>query len=116
MFLRHKIRREDGKEHRWSVVENRRVEGGRVVNARCYTSAKSTTASGGLEPRDRGLRRRGTIGADRAVPRGPAQVLDCDVVSIRLSGIRLRRPRHSLREAGFICNPRLKKGRVGAKE
>ena len=32
MFLRHKIRRKDGKEHRaWSVVENRRVEGGRVV-------------------------------------------------------------------------------------
>ena len=28
MFLRHKIRRKDGKEH-WSVVENRRVEGGR---------------------------------------------------------------------------------------
>jgi hypothetical protein len=32
MFLRSKIRRKDGKEHRsWSVVENRRVAGGRVV-------------------------------------------------------------------------------------
>src|SRR4051794_271873 len=32
MFLRHKIRRKDGKEHRyWSVVENRRVCGGRTV-------------------------------------------------------------------------------------
>ena len=32
MFLRHKIRRKDGKEHRaWSVVENRRVPGGRVI-------------------------------------------------------------------------------------
>ena len=32
MFLRSKIRRKDGKEHRsWSVVENRRVSGGRVV-------------------------------------------------------------------------------------
>ena len=32
MFLRHKIRRKDGKEHRaWSVVENRRVQGGGVV-------------------------------------------------------------------------------------
>jgi hypothetical protein len=32
MFLRHKIRRKDGKEHRtWSVVENRRVQDGRVV-------------------------------------------------------------------------------------
>ena len=32
MFLRHKIRRKDGKEHRYfRVVENKRVGGGRVV-------------------------------------------------------------------------------------
>ena len=32
MFLRSKTRKKDGKEHRyWSVVENRRVTGGRVV-------------------------------------------------------------------------------------
>ena len=32
MFLRAKIRRKDGKEHRyWSLVENKRVGGGRVV-------------------------------------------------------------------------------------
>src|SRR5208337_285621 len=32
MFLRAKIRRKDGKEHRtFSIVENRRVSGGRVV-------------------------------------------------------------------------------------
>jgi hypothetical protein len=32
MFLRAKIRRKDGKEHRtWSLVENKRVSGGRVV-------------------------------------------------------------------------------------
>jgi LAO/AO transport system ATPase len=32
MFLRHKIRKKDGKRHRyWSVVENKRVAGGRVV-------------------------------------------------------------------------------------
>jgi len=32
MFLRAKTRKKDGKEHRyWSVVENRRVAGGRVV-------------------------------------------------------------------------------------
>src|SRR5689334_25131187 len=32
MFLRHKVRRKDGKEHRyWSIVENRRVAGGRTV-------------------------------------------------------------------------------------
>src|SRR4051812_5865584 len=32
MFLRHKLRRKDGKQHRyWSIVENRRVFGGRTV-------------------------------------------------------------------------------------
>src|ERR1035437_5634325 len=32
MFLRCKVRKKNGKEHRsWSVVENRRVAGGRVV-------------------------------------------------------------------------------------
>lgn len=32
MFLRAKTRKKDGKEHRyWSVVDNRRVAGGRVV-------------------------------------------------------------------------------------
>ena len=32
MFLRHKLRRKDGKQHRyWSIVENRRVAGGRTV-------------------------------------------------------------------------------------
>ncbi len=32
MFLRGKIRRKDGKAHRsWSLVENRRLRGGRVV-------------------------------------------------------------------------------------
>src|SRR5205814_3306938 len=32
MFLRCKVRRKDGKQHRyWSVVENTRVSGGRVV-------------------------------------------------------------------------------------
>ncbi|MCP5523750.1 MAG: hypothetical protein H7A46_19610 [Verrucomicrobiales bacterium] len=32
MFLRCKVRRKGGKEHRtWSIVENRRVRGGRVV-------------------------------------------------------------------------------------
>ena len=32
MFLRHKLRRKDGKEHRyWSIVENRLVSGGRTM-------------------------------------------------------------------------------------
>ena len=32
MFLRHKTRHKDGKTHRyWSIVENRRISGGRTV-------------------------------------------------------------------------------------
>ncbi len=32
MFLRSRIRRKDGKRHRyWSIVENRRVRGNRIV-------------------------------------------------------------------------------------
>ena len=35
MFLRYKVRRKDGKEHRyWSIVENRRVSGGRGRKSR----------------------------------------------------------------------------------
>ena len=46
MFLRHKLRRKDGKQHRyWSIVENRRVSGGRTVQRQCFTWARSTTAS-----------------------------------------------------------------------
>jgi hypothetical protein len=34
MYLRLKVRRKDGKEYRyWSIVENRRVSGGRTVLA-----------------------------------------------------------------------------------
>ena len=46
MFVRCKMRRKDGKEHRyWSVVENVRVRGGRVGSARCSTSGRPTTVS-----------------------------------------------------------------------
>jgi len=35
MFLRANIRKQDGKEHRYfSIVENKRVSGGRVVQSR----------------------------------------------------------------------------------
>ena len=96
MFLRHKIRRKDGKEHRsWSVVENRRVQGGRVVQRQvlylgeindsqraAWTRAIAAFDDGGQATQI------ALFPEDRAAP-----VLDCDVVSIRLSGMRLRRPR-----------------------
>lgn len=97
MFLRAKTRRKDGKAHRyWSIVENRRVATGRVVQrqvlylgeindaqkaAWCRTievvnEDEGATAQVALFPEDR-----------------PAPVLDCDVIQVRLSGLRLCRPR-----------------------
>lgn len=97
MFLRHKTRRKDGKQHRyWSIVENRRVSGGRTVQrhvlylgeindsqkaAWCQTieafdESASQSRQIALFPEDR-----------------PAPALDCDVVQVRLSGLRLLRPR-----------------------
>ena len=97
MFLRAKKRIKDGKEHRyWSIVENRRVADGRVVQrqvlylgeindsqkaAWCRTidvldDDEHAAAQVALFPEDR-----------RAPP------LDCDVVQVRLSALKLRRPR-----------------------
>ena len=97
MFLRHKLRRKDGKEHRYcSIVENRRVSGGRIVQrhvlylgeindsqraAWCHT-IEAFDESG------QASRQVALFPEDRAAP-----PLDCDVVQVRLSGLRLRRPR-----------------------
>src|SRR6187397_1222628 len=97
MFLRYQVRRKDGKAHRyWSIVENRRVSGGRTVQrqvlylgeindgqkaAWCRTIEAFDEA--GQDPRQIAL-----FPEDR-----PAPVLDCDVVHVRLSGSRLHRPR-----------------------
>jgi transposase len=97
MFLRHKTRRKDGKEHRtWSIVENRRVVGGRTVQRHVlYLGEINDTQraawcrtieafeAGGHRPRQVAL-----FPEDRMAP-----VLDCDVVHVRLGGLRLRRPR-----------------------
>lgn len=97
MFLRSKIRRKDGKAHRyWSVVENRRVAGGRVVQrqvlylgeindsqkaAWCrsievFDEDRSAAAQVALFPEDR-----------------EAPPLECEVIQVRLDGLRLVHPR-----------------------
>ena len=97
MFLRFKTRKKDGKEHRyWSVVENRRVADGRVVQrqvlylgeindaqqaAWCRSVAvfdedRAAAAQVALFPEDR-----------------PAPELACEVVQVKLSGLQLRHPR-----------------------
>ena len=97
MFLRHKTRHKDGKTHRhWSIVENRRVSGGRTVqrhvlylgeinDAQRAAWCQTIEAFDELSNRPRQI---ALFPEDRAAP-----ALDCDVVHVRLSELRLRRPR-----------------------
>ena len=97
MFLRCKTRHKDGKSHRyWSVVENRRVGGGRIVQRHvlylgeindgqeaAWRRSIEVFADGEAEPRQMALFAEG-----RALP-----VADSEVVQIRLGALALRRPR-----------------------
>ena len=97
MFLRHKLRRKDGKEHRyWSIVENRRVSGGRTVQRHVLYLGEINDSQRAawwrtIEAFDedgQASRQIALFPEDRAAPS-----LDCDVVQVRLSGLQLRRPR-----------------------
>src|SRR5476651_2686957 len=85
MFLRAKIRHKDGKAHRaWSVVENRRVHDGRVVQRQVLylgeiNDSQRAAWSKAIEVFDEGAGQPKQIALfpeDRVAP-----VLDCDVVS-----------------------------------
>jgi transposase len=97
MFLRHKIRRKDGKEHRyWSIVENRRVSGGRTVQRHVLylgeiNDSQQAAWCRTIEAFDENHPDRRQIALfpeDRSAP-----ALNCDVVHVKLSGLRLCRPR-----------------------
>lgn len=97
MFLRHKVRRKDGKEHRyWSIVENRRVSSGRTVQRHVLHLGEINDNQRAawcrtLEAFDEGgqdTRQLALFPEDRSAP-----VLDCDVVHVRVNGLQLRRPR-----------------------
>jgi DDE family transposase len=97
MFLRCKTRHKDGKSHRyWSVVESRRVRGGRIIQRHvlylgeindgqeaAWRRSIAVFADGAAEPRQMALFPEG-----RALP-----VADSEVVQIRLGALALRRPR-----------------------
>ena len=98
MFLRQMIRKKDGKEHRYfSVVENKRVAGGRVVqrhvlylgeiNAtqeRAWRKSIEVFEEGAAQPRTLSL-----FPEDRCEGLLP----DATIVGLKLSQVRLRRPR-----------------------
>ncbi len=97
MFLRCTNRKKDGKEHRyWSVVENRRVTGGRVVQRQVLylgeindsqREAWRTTVEV-FEDGAPSAKTMALFPEDRSV-----EIDDTQVVQIRLKDVELRRPR-----------------------
>jgi Transposase DDE domain len=98
MFLRATIRKKDGKEHRyWSLVENKRVSGGRVlqrpvlylgeINSSqelAWRKSIEVLEAGGDRPRTLAL-----FPEDRC----EGVLADASVVRLKLSQVRLSRPR-----------------------
>src|SRR5438445_501913 len=98
MFLRFKLRRKDGKEHRyWSVVENTRVGGGRVVQRHVlYLGEINDTQElawrRSIEVLEDGAARPQTLSLfpeDRCEGLLP----DASIVRLKVSELRLSRPR-----------------------
>jgi hypothetical protein len=98
MFLRHTKRKKDGKEHRyWSIVENRRIRSGRVVQRPllylgeindsqelAWRKSIAILEEGALQPRTLSL-----FPEDRCEGLLP----DASIVRLRLNELRLCRPR-----------------------
>lgn len=98
MFLRQTQRKKDGKTHSyWSVVENKRVEGGRIVQRHVLylgeiNSSQATAWRRAIEVIDETTGRPRTLALfpeDRCAVVAP----DTSVVQLRLSQMRLCRPR-----------------------
>src|SRR5258707_12237807 len=98
MFLRCKVRRKDGKQHRyWSVVENTRTAGGRVVQRHvlylgeindtqesAWRRSIAVLEDGARQPRTLSL-----FPEDRC----EGLLADASIVRVKLSELQLRRPR-----------------------
>lgn len=98
MFLRSTIRNKDGKQHRyWSVVESRRVSGGRVVQRPVLylgeiNSSQELAWRRSIEVLEDGAERPRTLSlfpADRC----EGLLADASIVRLKLSAVRLCRPR-----------------------
>lgn len=97
MFLRAKKRLKDGKEHRyWSVVENRRLSKKRIVQRQVLylgeiNDSQHRAWCSAIEVLD------GRTGQSKQIALFPEDrkppPLPCDVVSVKLSEIAIRRPR-----------------------
>jgi hypothetical protein len=98
MFLRSTIRKKDGKQHRyWSVVENRRVRGGRVVQRPTLylgeiNSSQELAWRKSIDVLEEGSARPRTL-ALFPEDHCEAAALDASIVRLKLSRLRLCRPR-----------------------
>jgi Transposase DDE domain len=98
MFLRATIRKKDGKEHRyWSLVENKRVSGGRVLQRHVLylgeiNSSQELAWRKSIEVLEEGADRPRTL---TLFPEDRCEgvLLDASVVRLKLSQVRLSRPR-----------------------
>jgi transposase len=94
MFLRCNRRKKDGKTHDyWSVVENRRCGDGRVVQRQVLylgeiNASQREAWRKTIELQDAGTRRQVAL-----FPAGSMPVDDVDAIGVRLSELRLQRPR-----------------------
>jgi hypothetical protein len=97
MFLRATKRVKDGKEHRyWSIVENKRCQGRRVVQRQVLYLGEINDAQRAawcktidvVQEDEQRLRHVAIFCEDRQAPK-----LDCDVVSVNLNQLPLKRPR-----------------------
>jgi transposase len=98
MFLRHKIRKKDGKQHRyWSVVENKRVSGGRVIQKHVLylgeiNSSQELAWRKTIEVLEEGTDRPKTL-ALFAEDRCEGVQPDGSIIRLKLSELKLCRPR-----------------------
>src|SRR4051794_19927310 len=98
MFLRQTRRKKDGKTHiYWSIVENKRLDGGRVVQRHvlylgAINSSQASAWRKAIEVLDEDAGRARTL-ALFPEDRCDAVADDASVVRLRLSDLRLCRPR-----------------------
>ena len=98
MFLRCKVRRKDGKQHRyWSVVENTRVAGGRVVQRHVLylgeiNDSQELAWRRSIEVLEEGAGQPRTL-ALFPEDRCAAALADASTLHVKLSQLQLRRPR-----------------------
>lgn len=98
MFLRATIRRKDGKEHRyWSLVENKRVSGGRVLQRHVLylgeiNSSQELAWRKSIEVLEDGADRPRSL-ALFPEDRCEGLLPDASIVRLKLSRVRLSRPR-----------------------